>query len=148
MADLTGFGSLFDFLSGVVTRIWPDKTKAAEIQAEILKAQLAGELKDHEQLWNNATAQLDVNKTEAASGSIFVAGWRPFCGWVCGSAMAYNFVVLPFLKFGLVAGHWQGNIADIPTLDLSVMSTVLMGMLGLGAARTVERIKGVIPRGR
>ncbi len=146
--DLTGFGSIADFLNGVVTRVWPDKQKQEEIKADIIKAQLAGELQEADNAWKNALAQIEVNKVEAASPNLFVSGWRPACGWVCGSAMAYNFVILPFLKFGLVACHWQGNIADIPTLDLTVMSTVLMGMLGIGGMRTLERIKGVIPKGR
>lgn len=141
--DLTGFGSIADLLNGVVSRIWPDRTKQEEIKADIAKAQLAGELQELDNAWKNALAQIDVNKVEAASTNWFVAAWRPFVGWVCGGAMAYNFVVLPFLKFGLVACHWVGNIADIPTLDLSVMSTVLMGMLGLGAMRTVEKVRGV-----
>lgn len=141
--DLTGFGSIADLLNGVVSRIWPDKTKQEELKADIAKAQIAGVLQEQDNAWKNALAQIGTNTAEATSGSLFIAGWRPFVGWTCGVALAYNFVILPFLKFALVVFHWQGDIGSVPTLDLSVMSTVLIGMLGLGTMRTVEKVRGV-----
>ena len=86
-----------------------------------------------------AKGQLEVNKAEAASGSIFKGGWRPFIGWVCGVAFAYHFILQPVLLFGVaVAGV---EIPALPEFDMSSLMPVLLGMLGLGGLRTVEKIK-------
>ena len=87
-------------------------------------------------------AQIEVNKVEAASSSLFVAGWRPFVGWSCGSAYAYTFVVQPFLLFILTAVGVHVDIAQLPVLDMGEMGVVLFGMLGLGAMRSYEKVKG------
>ena len=86
-------------------------------------------------------AQIEVNKTEAQHKSVFVAGWRPFVGWTCGVALAYNFILRPI---GMSAAFYLGvDLSDAPELDISELLTVLGGMLGLGALRTVEKAKGV-----
>ena len=87
-------------------------------------------------------AQIEVNKVEAASQSLFVAGWRPFVGWVAGGAYAYTFVVQPFLVFLLTAAQVHIDIAQLPTLDMGELGVLLFGMLGLGGMRTLEKIKG------
>lgn len=85
--------------------------------------------------------QIEINKVEAGHKSIFVAGWRPFVGWVCGIALAYNFVVRPI---GMYAAFLAGvDLDGAPELDITELLTVLGGMLGLGALRTGEKIKGV-----
>ena len=85
-------------------------------------------------------AQLEVNKSEAAHKSIFVAGWRPFVGWVCGVSLAYHFIVAPLLQFGFAL---SGMEQELPEFDFSQLSTVLRGMRGLGGLRTFEKMKGV-----
>ena len=85
-------------------------------------------------------AQIEVNKAEAAHKSIFVAGRRPFVGWVCGVALSYHFILAPLLQFGFAVG---GIDQELPEFDFSQLSTVLMGMLGLGGLRTFEKMKGV-----
>jgi uncharacterized membrane protein required for colicin V production len=87
--------------------------------------------------------QIEVNKVEAASSSIFVAGWRPFIGWVCGGAYAYNFVVQPFLVFAITAFHGTLDTGQLPHLDWTEISFVLAGLLGLGAMKSYEKTKGV-----
>lgn len=87
-----------------------------------------------------AKGQLEVNKVEAASKSMFVAGWRPAVGWVCVLGMASNFIIIPMANFGLAIA--KSNIT-IPLIDTSTMMPVLMGMLGLGAMRSVEKVQGV-----
>lgn len=82
--------------------------------------------------------QLDANKAEASSANWFVAGWRPFIGWVCGSAFAWAFVLQPFCAFFLSSA---GRHIVLPTLDLSTMMPVLLGMLGLGGLRTYEKVQ-------
>ncbi len=86
-------------------------------------------------------AQIEVNKTEAQHKSVFVAGWRPFVGWTCGVALAYNFVLRPI---GMSVAFYAGvDLSDAPELDISELLTVLGGMLGLGTLRSFEKAKGV-----
>jgi|TARA_R110000803_G_scaffold34513_1_gene75286 hypothetical protein len=80
-----------------------------------------------------AKGQLEVNKAEAAHKSLFVAGWRPAIGWICGFALLYSTIISPIL------GIWF----TVPAVDSSLLTSVLMGMLGLGAMRTAEKVKGV-----
>ena len=87
-----------------------------------------------------AKGQLEVNKTEAAHKSLFVAGWRPAIGWICGLGMASNFLLIPIANFVLAL---TGSAIVIPLLDTGEMMPVLMGMLGLGAMRTYEKKQGV-----
>ena len=87
-----------------------------------------------------AKGQLEVNKVEAASQSMFVAGWRPAVGWVCVLGMASNFIIIPMANFGLALAE---SGVTIPLIDTSTMMPVLMGMLGLGAMRSVEKVRGV-----
>jgi hypothetical protein len=126
MKDLTGIGEVAGVVGSVIDRIWPNKTEQEkqEMQAAMLVVQ----------------GQLDVNKAEAGSSSVFVAGWRPFIGWVCGGACAWNWIGLPIAKAGLALA---GVTLDLAPADLTEMLPVLMGMLGLGALRTFEKTKGV-----
>ncbi len=86
-------------------------------------------------------AQLEVNKTEAASNSLFVAGWRPAVGWICGLAFAWHFVLEPMA--GFVLAYIVDTPPTLPALDMTALMTVLMGMLGLGGLRTYEKKTGV-----
>ena len=103
-----------------------------------LKAKLEHELKTACHSAN--LAQIDLNKQEAAHQSMFVAGWRPFVGWTCGIALAYHFVLSPILAFVLVLA---GIDTPMPVFEFSQLSTILMGMLGLGGLRSYEKMKGV-----
>ena len=87
-----------------------------------------------------AKGQLEVNKVEAAHKSLFVAGWRPAIGWICGLGMASNFILIPMANFILAL---TGSAIVVPLLDTGEMMPVLMGMLGLGAMRTYEKKQGV-----
>jgi hypothetical protein len=84
-----------------------------------------------------------VNQTEAAHPSVFVSGWRPFIGWVCGAACAWNWIGLPIAKLGAA---FAGVTITLAPADLTEMMPVLMGMLGLGALRTYEKTKRVARR--
>jgi len=88
-----------------------------------------------------ALSQIEVNKAEAASGSLFKGGWRPFIGWVCGVAFAYHFILQPILIFGTTAAGV--SLPPLPEFDMSQMMPVLLGMLGLGGLRTYEKKSGV-----
>ena len=117
----------------VLTRVLPDKPAQEAAKMELAKMQLSGEL-------TSVTDQLQVNATEAASKSTFVAGWRPFIGWICGAGLSYEFIFRPLLTF--VAASFGSHIVA-PDLDMSSLNQLLFGMLGLASMRTVEKIKGV-----
>jgi hypothetical protein len=85
-------------------------------------------------------AQMEVNKAEASSSSMFVSGWRPAVGWCCVFAMAGNFIVTPFANFAL---GLAGVSITIPLVPLDTMMPVLLGILGLGGLRTYEKSIGV-----
>ena len=124
--DVTGLGAISGLVADVVSRIWPDKTEAEKQQLAAAVMVVQG--------------QLDINKVEAASPSVFVSGWRPFVGWVCGTACAWNWIGLSIVKTALAI--WGHPVALAPA-DLSEMMPVLLGLLGLGTLRTVEKINGV-----
>jgi hypothetical protein len=85
-------------------------------------------------------AQLQVNKAEAKSGNLFVAGWRPFVGWVCAAGCAWNWVGLPL---GLFVAAALGSPLQVTPLDLTEMLPLLLEMLGMGGLRTFEKVQGV-----
>lgn len=130
---LDPISAALDLGNTLITRIFPDPVQAANAKMELVKLQQSGELA-------SMTAQTDINKEEAKSSSIFVSGWRPFVGWVSGSAFALHFLLLPIANFVLVVtGHKEVVLA----FDMSTLITVLMGLLGLGGMRTYEKIQGV-----
>ena len=120
-------------VAGLLDKFIPDADEKMKIAAELstMAERHAQEL---------AKRQLEVNKVEAASKSMFVAGWRPAVGWVCVLGMAMNFIIVPLGNFGLSVADIQ---VVIPMIDTSQMMPVLMGMLGLGAMRTVEKVQKV-----
>jgi hypothetical protein len=132
-------------INGILGRFFPSKEKAQEF-----KAQLESELLRQEGEITKAAiavqqAQIEVNKIEAQSSSLFVAGWRPFIGWVCGSALAWQFVGHPMVTYfiNLYAVQSGHILPPLPQLDGDQLYPVLMGMLGLGSMRTFEKLKGV-----
>ena len=88
-----------------------------------------------------ARDQVEVNKVEAASSSIFVAGWRPFLGWVCGVAIAYTYIIYPILLWALALNGYETN--NVPKLETDALYQLVLAMLGLGTMRTFEKVKGV-----
>ena len=83
--------------------------------------------------------QLEVNKTEASHKSIFVAGWRPFCGWVCGSALAYHFVLRDLLIY--LFQIFGSNTPPPPKIDISELISILLALLGMYSSRAIEKFK-------
>ena len=118
--------SLIGPVTGLLDKFIEDKDKKNAIAFE-----LATMAEKHAQ--ELAKGQLEVNKTEAAHKSLFVAGWRPAIGWICGMALLYSTILAPIL------GIWF----TVPPVDSALLTSVLMGMLGLGAMRTVEKAKGI-----
>jgi hypothetical protein len=121
-------------VTGLLDKFIPDADEKAKLAHEI--ATMA-EKQAHEL----ALAQIEVNKAEAASGSVFKGGWRPFIGWVCGIAFLYHFVLQPLLLFAIAVAGVQ--LPALPEFDMGTLLTVLGGLLGLGSLRTFEKTKGV-----
>lgn len=131
---------VFSVSMKLIERFFPDPQMANEAKLKLLQMQQTGDLAQLNAELQLATGQIEVNKVEAASASLFTSGWRPFVGWTCGAAFAYKFVLAPFAVLILTA---LGNPIQLPVLDFTEMSTILLGMLGLGGMRTMEKIKGV-----
>jgi len=126
----------------IINKVVPDKAAAAAAVAQLQTLQLQGALQEElVQLQAVTTAQTDVNKIEAASSSLFVAGWRPYVGWVCGTGLAISCIVAPlFTWLSTLIGHPTA----FPALNDPLLQSTLAGMLGLGhISRTIEKIKGV-----
>ncbi|NTU76221.1 MAG: hypothetical protein HGA90_00140 [Alphaproteobacteria bacterium] len=124
----------------LIDRLWPNPQQRDEAKLKLLEMQQTGELARLTAETDLAKGQIDVNKIEAGSEKMFVSGWRPWIGWVCGAAFAYHFVVQPFLAFVLAA---SGHAITLPGFDMDALSTVLLGLLGLGGLRSFEKVKGV-----
>jgi len=120
-------------VSTVVDKIFPDANIEAQAKADALKAELSKELE-------YTLGQLEINKIEAASPSVFVSGWRPAVGWCCTAGFGYQFLARPILNGIAVACGAPPIFAGI---EIEALSTLLFGLLGLGTLRTVEKTKGV-----
>lgn len=121
-----------DLGSKICDRVLPDKAANDAAKAELAKMVAAGEM---EQI----TGQITIDQTEAASKSIFVAGWRPFVGWICGCGLAYEFLLRPLLTFAV--GFWRPTYGA-PALDMGTLLELLLALLGMGAMRTIDKING------
>lgn len=124
--DITGLGAVSDLANSVINKIWPDKTEQEKQQLAAAVMVVQG--------------QLDINKEEAKSPSLFVSGWRPAIGWICGLACTWNWVGLPIAKMGLML---YGKDIALSPADITEMMPILLGMLGLGSLRTYEKVQGV-----
>jgi hypothetical protein len=131
-------GGLIDAGLKVLDRVLPDPAQKAAAQLELLKLQQQGEFKVLEADLQLALAQTKINEVEAASPDLFKSGWRPGAGWVCVLGLMYQFLAQPLLAWGSTI---QGYPAP-PVLQLGDLYGLLFGMLGLGAYRSVERVKG------
>lgn len=121
-------GPIIDKVAGAI----PDRG-----EADRLKAQATSEIL--QAVVGTATQQAEINKTEAASADRFVAGWRPFIGWVCGTSLAYAYIIQPLLSWGLAI--WAPTIAP-PVIHTDALFELVLAMLGLGGLRTFEKLKG------
>ena len=126
------FASLIGIVPDLISRILPGDSpaelqKKAELQAELTKAILSSQDKQNE-----------VNAVEAANANLFVAGWRPFIGWVCGIGLALT-ALSPIINIITI----NLGLGSLPTLQTDELNTILMGMLGLGGLRTAEKINWV-----
>jgi hypothetical protein len=122
-------GDVINAVKDLVSEVVVDKDKKNELNVRLQELEDQANARYHEEVMG----QIDVNKVEAASGSVFVAGWRPAIGWVGATALAYAYVINPFI------GIWHAT----PVYDLAGLANIVYAMLGIGAMRTYEKVKGV-----
>ena len=132
--------ALFDLGKSAIDKIWPDPIKRAEELRKLEEMKQRGDLEELNAQVKLLTGQMEVNKIEASSKNVFVAGWRPFVGWVCGLGLAYASIIEPLMRFIASTNGYEG---EFPVIDTSITMQVLLGMLGLGVMRTREKEKGV-----
>jgi hypothetical protein len=129
---LDPLSSLLDVGKALIDKLIPDPQAKAAATQKLLEMQQTGDLATMEQ-------QTRINAVEAASPNMFIAGWRPFIGWVCGGALAVQLVVAPIaVQISGLAGH----PVPMVVLDTTLLSTLVISMLGLGGMRTVEKMQG------
>ena len=121
-------------VTGLLDKFIPDADEKARIAHELATM---SEKHAHEL----AKGQLAVNKEEAKSKNIFVAGWRPFIGWTCGVALLAHFLVFPTAD--VITAHLGIPPVAYPAFDMDSLMTILLGMLGLGGMRSFEKAKGL-----
>ena len=136
--DITGIGSLVSLGTTIIDKIWPDKTEADKAKLRLFELQQAGEFKEIEAALEMSRQQTAVNVSEAQSGDNFRGGWRPFVGWVCGFGLGYAAIFRPII-IGLA--RIQYPEFDLPEAGGETLTTILLGMLGLGGMRTFEKTK-------
>jgi hypothetical protein len=127
--------ALLSLGSSLIDRLIPDKSAAAAAKAQLVQMQIGGELAEIQ-------GQITVDNTEAASNSIFVAGWRPAVGWCCALAFFYVFILQPFAVTVAVFCHSTFDASKLPSMDVADMMPVLLGLLGLGAMRSYDKAQG------
>jgi Holin of 3TMs, for gene-transfer release len=138
--------ALLDLLVGpvldIVNKIIPTPMTAeqkVQAQIQLLQLQQSSEGQQLNAQLQATAQQTDTNKIEAANTNIFVAGWRPFVGWVCGGGLAYQYLVNPLFSWFALIVHWPTP----PALDLQTLVTMLGGLLGFGYMRSVDKKNGV-----
>lgn len=135
--------ALLDLIVGpvlsIVDKLIPDPVAKAQAQIQLLQLQQNETFKEIDAQLQQTAQQTDTNKVEAGSTSLFVAGWRPFIGWVCGSGLAYQYLADPLISWFAAIMHYPMP----PSLDLGTLITMLAGLLGLGGMRTVEKLQGI-----
>lgn len=138
--------ALFDVGKSAIERIWPDPIKRAKEIRKLEELKQTGDLAQLSAHVQIMTGQMGINAKEAEHKSIFVAGWRPFIGWIGGFALGYQFIFYPLLLWiwaiaGLIFDIPSG-VKPPPVLDGTELYTIIVGMLGIGAMRSFDKKNG------
>lgn len=135
-----GLALLLPFAAELLKKLFPDPQAHADAQFKLLALAASGDMAQLQSATDLLKGQIDVNKVEAANPSLFVAGWRPFVGWICAATLGFKYIGGPLIVMGASVAHVSVVMPNIESGDLM---PVLLGMLGLGAMRTLEKVKGV-----
>lgn len=139
MIDLNPFSPLIELGAKIIDKVIPDPQAKAQAQLELIRLQQQGELAELNAQVQLAMGQQKINEVEAASDGVFKGGWRPATGWICAAGLGYQMFLRPLLGWAAV-NLWGWD--SPPPLEMDTLLTLLFGMLGLGAYRTVEKVKG------
>ena len=118
----------------LIDHFFPDANQAAAAKLRLLEMQQNGDLQV-------MASQMDINKIEAQNPSLFVSGWRPFIGWVCGISLTYAAIIEPVSRF-LAKVVFQYT-SEFPVIDTTLTLQILLGLLGLAGMRSWEKKEGV-----
>lgn len=129
-----GEGSLIEKVGEAVDNNFTSKR---ELEEKAMEIAMEEKKLEHELM----LGQIDVNKIEAQHKSIFVAGWRPFIGWVCGIVLGINYVLVPL--YCTVVETLHADVVCPEPFDANNIYPIIMGMLGMGTLRTYEKYKKV-----
>lgn len=132
---------VFDIGKNLIDRFFPDPAQKAAAALELARMQQNGELAQLAADTDLSKLQIQTNIEEAKSTNWFVAGGRPFIMWICGFSLAYAALIEPFARFA--AKVWFEYTGDFPLINTDLTLQVLMGILGLGAMRSAEKLKNV-----
>ena len=135
------------FAKDVRTAITGKEAMTAQMQADILARADALEAAGQQLEAQAAQGQIDLNKIDAGSGSLFKGGWRPALGWVCVSGLAYTFLIRPvfpwLIQVIIIIFGWGIVLPVMPALDIKELMSLVMALLGFGGFRMYEKIKSV-----
>ena len=131
--------AVFDLGKTIIGTIWPDPAKQAEAQFKLAQLAQAGDLAELNAYVTQLSGQLSINAKEAEHKSVFVAGWRPFVGWVGGFSLAYVSILEPLMRFAALMLDYTG---EFPVIDTTITMQVLLGMLGIGGMRSLDKYNG------
>ena len=129
----------FDLGKTLIGTIWPDPAKQADAQYKLAELAQKGDLAELNAYVTQLSGQLSINAKEAEHKSVFVAGWRPFVGWVGGLSLAYVSMIEPLMRF---IASMAGYGGEFPVIDTTLNMQVLLGMLGIGGMRSLDKYNG------
>lgn len=132
--------TLLPILGNVIDKIIPNTAEREKAKAELALKLAENETELLKLFTQIDQGQIDINKEEAKSSSLFVAGWRPFVGWVSGIGCAWAFVGKPIADWAIAV---SGHAIVTPVLNTGELMSLLLGLLGMGALRSFEKVKGV-----
>lgn len=132
--------SLLPILGSVLDKVIPNAAERERAKAEIALKLMQNETELVKLFAAQDQGQIEINKEEAKSSSLFVSGWRPFIGWTCGVGCAWAFILKPILDWAVTIA---GSTVTLPQLQTGELMSLMLGLLGMGTLRTYEKFKGV-----
>lgn len=132
--------SLIPLLGSVLDKVIPNTAEREKVKAEIALKLAENETELVKLFAAQDQGQIEINKEEAKSNSLFVSGWRPAVGWISAFGCAWAFILKPILDWGVAVA---GSTVVLPELQTGELMSLLLGLLGMGTLRTYEKFKGV-----
>lgn len=134
-------GGIFDLLSNVLDKVFPDPVEAARAKVELIKMQQDGRLAELADETSRLNAQVGVNQVEAASPDKWTSGWRPAFGWIGALVILSQFILRPFAPW--IMEVFGFHVPPIPSIDMEALWPLILGILGLSWNRSQDKKNGV-----